>query len=565
MLEAVNEARKYWLISGVVLAVVIALAAAVWYGRPAYRQYRANRSLEQAQAFLAAKDYQNASLSVRQALTINPNNLAACQLMATLAELAQSPAVLDWRKRIADIDPSLNSKLMLAAAGVRYQGPPFALTTQVLEELSATASNSVPFHLVSAEMALKLNRPEVAESHIAVAARLEPTNALHQLNLAVLRLQSTNAALAQTARTTLDQLRQNPELSPVALRSLVADGVRRGELTAARNYSDQLLADSRVTPEDQLQHLSLLKQSQSPELTTALHSLQRASATNGPAIYGIAAWMIGNGFVDDALAWLQALPEAVRGQPPVPLALTDCYVAQEDWAALEAFLEPQKWGELDFLRFAFRSRAAQQQNQPLGAASNWRSAVTQAGDRLGALSSLLQMTERWKRPTDRENLLWRIVGRFPGQRWALHELERSYGTAGNTSGLNKVYDALLALNPNDAGLKNNLAATSMLLKINPTRSYAHARELYANANTNAVFVSTYAFALHVQGKSAEGLKLMQALPEAELQRPEIATYYAVLLSATGARDQAGAYFIAAEKAQLLPEERQLLAQARGQN
>ena len=105
----------------------------------------------------------------------------------------------------------------------------------------------------------------------------------------------------------------------------------------------------------------------------------------------------------------------------------------------------------------------------------------------------------------------------------------------------------------------------MLLKINPTRSYAQARELYAIANTNAVFVSTYAFALHVQGKSAEALKLMQALPEAELQRPEIATYYALLLSATGSRDQAGAYFIAAEKAQLLPEERLLLAQARGQN
>jgi len=563
MLESVNESKKYWIISGVVLAAVVALAAAVWFGRPAYRQYRAARSLKQAQAFLEAKDYQNASLCLRQALAISPNNLEACQLMATLAELAQSPAVLDWRKRIAEIDPSLDNKIMLAATGVRYQSPPFALATQLLAELSATASNSVSFQLVSAQLALKLNRPDVAEAHIAVAAVLEPTNALHQLNLAVLRLQSTNAALAQTARTTLDQLRANHELSPVALRSLVADGVRRGELTAARNYSDQLLADSRATLEDHLQHLSLLKQSQSPELTNTLHVLQLRSATNGPAIYGITAWMIGNGFVNEALTWLQGLPETVRTQQPVPLALTDCYVAREDWSALETFLGPEQWGELDFLRFAFRSRAAQQQNQPLGSSSNWRSAVSQAGDRLGALSSLLQMAERWNRSQDREDLLWRIVGRFPGQRWALRELERGYAAAGNTSGLNKVYDALLALNPNDAGLKNNLAATSMLLKINPTRSYAQARELYETANTNAVFVSTYAFALHVQGKSAEGLKLMQALPEAQLLRPEIATYYAVILSAAGERDKARVYFTAAEKAQLLPEERQLLAQARG--
>jgi hypothetical protein len=371
--------------------------------------------------------------------------------------------------------------------------------------------------------------------------------------------------LAESARATLDQLRQNPDLSPAALRSLVADRIQRGDLTAAQKYSTELLTDSRATLEDHLQSLSLLKQSQSPELTAALHSLQRQSATNGPAIYGITAWMIGNGFTADAFTWLEGLPETMQAQQPVQWALTDCYAAREDWAALETFLDSQQWGELDFQRYAFRSRAAQQQNVPLASASYWRSAVSQAGDRLSALSSLLQMADRWDRRQDREDLLWRIVGRFPAQNWALRELERSYGTEGNTSGLNKVYEALLALNPTDDGIKNNLAATSLLLKINQTKAYDQARTVYETAKTNAVFVSTYAFALHAQGKSAEGLKLMQSLPESQLQRPEIATYYAVLLSANGEREKAGPYFTAAEKAHLLPEERQLLAQARGQN
>jgi len=90
-------------------------------------------------------------------------------------------------------------------------------------------------------------------------------------------------------------------------------------------------------------------------------------------------------------------------------------------------------------------------------------------------------------------------------------------------------------------------------------------EVYEAGKTNATFVSTYAFALHVQTNTAGGLKLMQTLLETELQRPNIAAYYAILLAAAGRRDQARPFFAAAEKAQLLPPERRLLAQARGQN
>src|SRR4029434_1251821 len=129
------------------------------------------------------------------------------------------------------------NKLMLAAAALRCQSPPFALTAQILEELPATASNTVPFHMVSAERAIKLNRLADAEREIAFAAALEPANPLHQLNLAGLRLQSTNQTLASEARATLDRLRTDPGLGPVALRSLVDYHLRRGELAEARSYS----------------------------------------------------------------------------------------------------------------------------------------------------------------------------------------------------------------------------------------------------------------------------------------------------------------------------------------
>jgi Flp pilus assembly protein TadD len=240
----------------------------------------------------------------------------------------------------------------------------------------------------------------------------------------------------------------------------------------------------------------------------------------------------------------------------------DCYVAKEDWARLEGFLKGESWNELDFLRLAWRSRAAERQNDTLAAAAHWRAAVRAAGDRFGTLAVLLQLADRWQRQQDVEDLLWRIVERFPSQRWALRELDRIYAASGNTRGQNKVYAAMLAMVPTDVSLKNNVAATSLLLKINLKQAHELAREVYEAGKTNAVFVSTYAYSLHVQGKTDEALRLMQTIPETSLREPAIAVYYAVLLAAAGEREKAGSYFGVAEKAPMLPEERQLLAQAR---
>ena len=46
-----------------------------FFGRPAYRQYRERRAIEQARHSLAKGDYRNASLGARQTLQVNPLNL----------------------------------------------------------------------------------------------------------------------------------------------------------------------------------------------------------------------------------------------------------------------------------------------------------------------------------------------------------------------------------------------------------------------------------------------------------------------------------------------------------
>ena len=121
---------------------------------------------------------------------------------------------------------------------------------------------------------------------------------------------------------------------------------------------------------------------------------------------------------------------------------------------------------------------------------------------------------------------------------------------------------MLESKPQSLEFKKNVAFLGLLLNRDTERATQFALEVYQAAPTNAVFVSAHAFALHAQGKSAEGLKLLEVLPEAQLQQAEIAMYYAILLAATGRSDEAVPYFAVAEKAQLLPEERKLLEQAR---
>lgn len=124
---------KSWTVAGV---IVLAMAAAIFFARPAYRHFKEKHSLARAEAFFKQGDYRSAALSARQTLLVNSNNVAACHIMADISDIIHSPAALDWRTRIVDIDPSVENKLLLAEAGLVCQNPPYPLTAQMLGAVS---------------------------------------------------------------------------------------------------------------------------------------------------------------------------------------------------------------------------------------------------------------------------------------------------------------------------------------------------------------------------------------------------------------------------------------------
>ena len=156
-----------------------------------------------------------------------------------------------------EIIPAISNKLLLASAGLRYQSPPFPLTSQVLDDLSTSAASVPDFHIVSAELDLGLHRMADAETHFEAACQFVPTNRLFQLNLAVIRLGSTNTAAADDARAKLKQFSSDTTLALPALRSLIADRLLQRDAAGALVYSTQLLANAQATLNDRLQNLGI--------------------------------------------------------------------------------------------------------------------------------------------------------------------------------------------------------------------------------------------------------------------------------------------------------------------
>jgi tetratricopeptide (TPR) repeat protein len=552
--------KKAVIWSCVLLAVT---TCAIWFGgRPAYHRFKERRALSQAKVYLGRKDYRNASLSARQALTANPRSIEACRIMAQLAEMARSAQVLDWRKRIVELSPTSDDKLMLAAVALRVQGPPYPVAAQVLEELAASSKNWAPYHVIAAELALRLNKQPEAETHFEIASRLEPANETHQINLAVLRLHSTNATISIGARATLERLSANTELAPVALRWLVADHVNRKDWVTARKVSDSLVTNPPTTLEDRLQNLEILQQLHDPNFAVVLAGTQKLVATNPAAIYVTAGWMAAHTLPDAALQWLTNLPPKLQTEPPVPFGKVECYFANKDWVGLQNYLESEKWGENDFLRLAFLSHAASGRGDGLTSDGRWRLAVRQAGDRLGCLVKLLSLAGSWERLEAQEDLLWLIAQRFPQERWALRDLQRVYFSTGNTRGWNKVAAALSAADPKDFTSRNDFAGTAMLLKLNLPKAYQTAHDLYRAHPEEPVIATTHAYALHLQGRTDDALKVMEKLKPDALENPSLALYYAVMLHTVGQSNKAEHYLGRTEGAKLLPEEKDLAALTR---
>ena len=536
-------------------------------GFAAYRGYvtlRQARLIKQARNYLAKSNDRQAFLCLARARRYNPNDVEACRLMAQLCERTRSPVALVMRGRVVELQPdSLDDRLELARTALLFRDSMAA--TNALEGVSAQGKATAAYHNVAGTVDSFLGHFAQAEVHFAQAARLEPANPAPRLNLAVVRLHGTNDAALAQARTSLQEIVGNPSEATArctALRELLADAARFRKLDAALLLSKQLIEDTNAGFSDRLLRLEVLGGTTNAGFKGALEALQREASSNGTNVYELGVWLMTKLSAATALDWLNSLPANTLTNLPVTSLIADCLSMRSDWKAAQQWLSGQYWADIEFTRHALLSRALRGQNLQDSSKAEWELALKGVNGQKALTIMLFRLATKWKWQSEAEELLWTIVNLYPQEQWAPQALVQALYSAGRTRPLMQLLILQSKRSPSDLDVKNNLAATALLLDAQEFKPHDLALDTYQRSPTNASFVSTYALSLYLQQKNQEALKVMEKLEPKYLEHPAIAGYYGLILKATGNHEKAQIYLNQAFKGSMLPEERKLFAQAR---
>jgi Tfp pilus assembly protein PilF len=549
-------------------ALILALALAVltvggWYGRKAYKAAFARMLVEDANGFLKKKDLPSASESLKRALRQDPMNLDATRILADLSEAAGSPAAVGWRIRAAQLKPNdPGYRLAWAKTALKMQDTRSA--ANALDGLDAGAKTTAEYHKLAGVLAWDLNLPAQAETHYAESLRLEPTNQSVMLNLTTIRLSSTNGEVARAARADMEKIARsgNAELNTPALYFLMKYAESHRHFDEAVDYSGQILRTPSAGFRDKLQHLTLLREAGSPRFAPWLASLQQQAGQSPDAAFLLGEWIAKSENPANALRWLQSLPLSIQTNQPGPLIITDCQIALKDWAGLLAFVSPQDWADLGYYNSALQALAQRSLGRDAEAAAAWRLAFRQGSRRLDSLARLARLTAAWRWTPENIEVLSKISTAFPSEKWAVDQLTDEFYAQGDTRAIEKLLLRIQALNPTDPRLKNNLAKVQLLLHTDTGKACRLAKEAYDTAPADPLLASTYAYSLLVQKKSEAAVKAFAQVKPEDLKIPVVAAYYGAVLAQSGNPALAKEPLNLAESAKLLPEELEMVRQAK---
>ena len=526
-----------------------------------YLQWEGGRLIRRAQAYMSYGDSRSAALTAQRAFQLKSSNVEACRILAVLAEQEGQPSAIEWRQQVLAIKPE-STEDAIALAKTALQFKKIALAEAVLAKLGPAAEQLSTYHEVQAQLAAVKKDNVAAEKHWSEASRLAPSNKLYQLNLAALHLQASTPDVKQQARQVLQQLLDDKALRVPAARVLRDDAAERKDVSDLLDFARSLQTYPEATFRDRISYVQVLRATDHPQFPTQLAELQNEAANDPGKLSELLSWMSANRLAVLALDWTKRLPLELTTKMPIAIQVARCHVGVSDWGDLEEWCKKTKWGELEFLRHAYLSRALRERGDSLSSRSEWNTALQEAGNNGERLFALEQDVVKWGWKKEAEDLLW-LLGKDPEkQTSALAALNQYYTQKGATGDLYRVVARLCEIKADDENAQNNLAQLSLLLNLNTERAHTTAKELYKKDPKNAVFASTYAFSLYRTGRYQEAAKVMNELNPDELRNPSIAAYYGIFLAAAGDKSRAAEYLERGSQAQLLPEEKSLLQTAR---
>jgi tetratricopeptide (TPR) repeat protein len=547
----------------IVIVSSIVLLLLGYVGYRGYRVWKQDHWLKMARDLAVKGDARAEVLCLRQALNLNPQNSAACRLMADLAEATHSDSALIWRQRLVDLNPkSLGDRLALMQTAMAFGD--LAIASNALADVEPADQKTAIYQNAAGLLASGAGDISAAKKHFLEAITLDPANFIPQLNLAALELRGQNLTEAMAARASLKNISltsTNLIVSNQAKRELIADAMRLDDFSTAEALAKNLAKLVNADFSDRLLLLEVLLKAKSPEINTALATCEHEAAGNSAKLPNMAVWLMKNLSPEQALAWLQTLPKSVQTNQPVMPLMAECLLRMGDWQRLQASIQNENWSDLEFVRHAFLARALRGQELREAGTGEWGVALNLANNRKGELISLFRMAAAWDWHNEADELLWLVVNRYPEEHWATPVLMQSLINGGRTRPLMQLFSLLSNRNPGDLEMKNNLAFTALLLDAQELKPNDIALMVYTKSPKSPAFAATYAYSLYLQKRYADALKVMQGFTENDLQNPAVAGYYGIILKAAGNGVKAKTYLRLALTIKLLPEEQAAFQQA----
>jgi lipopolysaccharide biosynthesis regulator YciM len=522
-------------------------------------RWQETRDLKKAQAALTRGDIENAEKSARAAITLDPNSIAACNLLAVATEKQNRTETVAWRAQLARLAPSLDNELNLASAALRFGQ--LDIARAALDKVSPNDREKAAYHVVAGWLARAEGDTAAEESHFAAAVAQEPQNQTYQFNLAVLQIQSPDPAKNSAAHDRLERLSQIAQFRTPALRALLENAVRQNQMDVANQLGQDLQMSPDVSFGDYLLCLDLYRKLNQKKFSALLSKVKPVAARNGDDLAQLIDWMNAHNLEAEALRWSEKLPPDFTSQPPAAIAIAASLVATKNWSRLKRWTRNGAWGDDEYLRLAYQAYADREARRAAADAESdalWASAEHEAENDPAHQLALARLASQWKL-TDEAERLWQQVAQSPAaRRDALDALYQIYRATNDLPNLRLIAQRLHESSPDEIDLAANAARLALLLDRNTADGRQLAEQTYRKAPNDTAAAVTYAFALYSTGRTEAALDVLKKLPPEQLRDPHAAVYAALLFDDDNQTAIADEYVRLAKTTRLFPEERQLL-------
>src|SRR6266550_3553656 len=498
----------------IVLAVIAGFALGLLVlsiGPKFVNAWRESRFLRQAETNLKQGNFNAANDAARQALQIDRDSLAAYQILAEATEKQNRAETVVWRAQIARLQPrDIDSQLNLASAALRFGQLDAA--RKALDSVPKENRESAPYHVVAGWLARAQRDEAGQERHFAAALEKEPHN----------------------------------------------------ETKAADRFAQELQLSPQVTFADGLLCLDFYKKLDQKKLATLLEKVKPLAARQPEDLAALMAWMNGNGMSAEVLRWMEKLPPEKTANPPPAIGVADAFAAQKNWSRLRRWTKSTNWGDSEYLGLAYQAYARQQSRQEGADAESvslWHDAERACEENPEHEIRLARLASKWNLPSQAEQLWLRVAHNPLSRREALDALFEIYRASNDLPNLCLTAMRLHETSPEEPLIAAEYARLSIILDRNQSEGQRVAKEAFDQAPTEPPCVVAQALSLNSQGRTPEGIVILQKLPPEKLQDARVALYLAVLLVSDGKADAAHEFIDAANSGFAFPEEKKLLQEA----